>query len=656
MVIWNLQQPRRRLAFVSAIVAADVCLFMGEPAFAANTAQQISARDLSNLSIEELGDIEVSSVSKIAQPLSTAPAAIFVITHDDVMRSGATSVPEMLRLAPNLQVAQITSSQYAISARGFNSSVADKLLVLVDGRSVYTPYYSGVMWDLQEVLPEDVERIEVISGPGATLWGANAVNGVINIITRKSQDTQGGVLDLGAGNREQHGSLQYGGKINEDVSYRVYVDGFVRKNNVTANGVNARDGWEKVQGGFRFDWAPENDVVTLQGDAYGGSEGNLNSPDEAIRGQNLLARWSHTTNGGSVLQVQAYYDHLDLDIPGVAADKVTTYDLDIQHSFSWGARQHITWGGGYRLVRDNFPTVTSSVQLLQFVPQRRALSLENGFIQDTISITNRLDVIAGLKLENDPYTGVEPLPSLRVAWRMTDSDLVWAAVSRAVRAPSRLDRDLVQRTPTVVQITGGDFQPIKLIAYELGYRAQPTPNLSFSLSTYYNVYRDLRSAEPTNGRLPVTFANGMEGETYGVEGWTTYRAMEWWRLSLGFNWLHKDLRFKPGSFRIGGLQIAGNDPDYQISLRSSMNLNSNVTFDLDVRRIGALPAPPAPAYFEMGARLGWAFSERLDLSFTGTNLFHARHLEVSPTAAALQLGPVGVEIGRSFFAEMRWKF
>jgi iron complex outermembrane receptor protein len=225
-----------------------------------------------------------------------------------------------------------------------------------------------------------------------------------------------------------------------------------------------------------------------------------------------------------------------------------------------------------------------------------------------------------------------------------------------VRAPSRLDRDLVQRTPTLVLLTGGNFQPIKLTAYELGYRAQPWPNASFSVSTFYNVYSDLRTAEPTNGALPLTFANGMEGETYGVEAWASYSPADWWRLSAGFNWLEKDLRFKPGSFGIGGLQIAGNDPDYQASVRSSMNFGPGVTFDLDLRKIGALPAPPAPSYVEMGARLGWAVTDRLELSLTGANLLHARHLETSPTANTLQLGPVGVPIGRSIFLDGRLRF
>jgi iron complex outermembrane receptor protein len=636
-------------------------IFLGHTAaqaaeLAATNNDTPSLETLNGLSLEELSNIVVSSVTKTAQPLSTAPAAIYVITHDDIIRSGATSVPEMLRLAPNLQVAQITSSRYAITARGFNSSAADKLLVLIDGRSVYTPYFSGVMWDLQTVLPDTIERIEVISGPGATLWGANAVNGVINIITRKAEDTQGGDLHLGAGNMQQQTSLQYGGKLGEALSYRAYVDGFLQGDNQTLTGENAVDGWHKVQAGFRLDGNFGNDVVTVQGDGYRGSERSLGTPDKAVGGENLLGRWTRQLAGGSALQVQAYYDHLGVDSPGVAANYVSTYDLDVQHSLSWGARQHIIWGGGYRLVSDNFPAVLSATQLLEFVPQRRSLSLANAFVQDTISITNRLDLIGGFKLEKDPYSDVQPLPSLRMSWRRTDSDMVWLAVSRAVRSPSRLDRDLVERTPTGVAITGGDFQPVKLIAYEFGYRSQPSPNVSFSLSSYYNVYKDLRTIEPTDGALPLTFANGMEGETYGVEAWATYSPAEWWRLSTGFNWMHQNLRFKPGSFGIGGVEFAGNDPDYQASVRSSFTLSPALALDLDLRNVGALPAPAAPSYTELGARIGWAVTDRIEISLTGANLLHDRHLETAPVPSALQLGPVGVPIGRSVFLDTRLKF
>jgi iron complex outermembrane receptor protein len=615
-----------------------------------------AALDLSDMSIEDLAQIEVTSVSKRAEPLGDAPAAIYVITHDDIIRSGATALPEMLRLAPNLQVAQVTASRYDVSARGFNGGAADKLLVLVDGRSIYTPFSSGVNWDLQEVPADNIERIEVVSGPGGTLWGANAVNGVINIITRKSSDTQGLTAELGGGNTEIRGRLQYGGKISDDLSYRAYVGGFEHwDKDVTGTGAKARDGWNKVQGGFRVDWEPAADLITVQGDLYDGSEQQLRTVDEDISGRNLLARWTHAMGGGSSLQVQAYYDHIDVSVPNNFANHLDTYDIQAQHNFSLGDHQ-IVWGGGYRVLSDDFPTVLSAGQGVQFIPQSRTFKLWNLFLQDSFSLTGRLKLIAGIKIEDEPYTGVELMPNARLAWAITDTSLLWLAASRAVRVPSRLDRDVTQHTGSLLTITGGTMQPVKVAAYELGYRAQPLTDLSFSISAFYNVYPNLRSAEPTNGNFPLTFENGMEGKTYGVEFWANYRVADWWRLTAGANWLHKDLRFKPGNLGVGGLQIAGNDPKYQLSLRSAMDLGRNVTLNLDLRRIGALPAPPSPAYVELNARIAWAVSDKLELSLTGSNLLHAYHTEFGTIANTLQVGPVGVRIRRSVFVATRWKF
>jgi len=615
-----------------------------------------TASPLKQLSIEELMYVEVTSVSRTAEPLSDAAAAVYVITRDDILRSGARSIPDMLRLAPNLQVAQITSSSVAITARGFNGSAASKLLVLVDGRSVYTPYHSGVSWDVQDVLPEDIERIEVISGPGATLWGANAVNGVINITTRRSSDTQGASVNLGAGNLEQRGSAQYGGKLGDALSYRAYVDSFHYGQDVTASGADVGDAWRKTQGGFRLDWTSGADLLTLQSDFYGGSEDIPAPPDESLSGQNVIARWNHQLSNGSALQIQAYYDHELASEPGVASDDLHAYDLDLQHSFAWGARQSIVWGGGYRIENDDFPVVPTATQLLRFIPQERNLTLANAFVQDSIALTRSLKLTLGTKVEDEPYTGAEVLPSARLAWRLSDTDMLWTAVSRAVRAPSRLDRDLYEISGPLVIIKGGDFQPEKLVAYELGYRAQPTTSSSISISSFYNVYTDLRSAEfSPGGQLPVFFANRMEGDTYGLEIWGSYQVREWWRLDAGANWLHKNLRFEPGSSGLGGLGLAGDDPSYQASLRSTTIFSRNVLFNLDLRQIGSLPDPASPAYTELDARLAWTVSQSLELSVQGSDLIHPHHLEFGTTAAPLQLGATGVETGRSFFIAAHWR-
>jgi iron complex outermembrane recepter protein len=616
-----------------------------------------SVRSLKTLSIEQLMNVEITSVSKTGEPLSDAAAAIYVITRDDILNSGARSLPDMLRLAPNLQVAQITGSTFAITARGFNGPAASKLLVLVDGRSVYTPYHSGVSWDVQDVLPEDIERIEVISGPGATLWGANAVNGVINITTRKSADTRGGSLQVGGGNLEQRASLQYGGKLGEGISYRAYIDSFHDGHDLTANGTNAHDDWHKSQGGFRLDWTPSGDLVTLQGDFYGGSEDKFTGPDQAISGRNVLARWNHALAGGSALQIQTYYDYTKFSIPGVASDDLNTYDFEVQHSFAWGTRQNLVWGGGIRTEKDNFPSVLSGTQLLLFSPQRRTLNLADIFVQDSISLTPTLKLILGTKFEHDPYVGGEVLPNARLSWKVSDNHLLWTAVSRAVRAPSRVDRDLFEIFGPVVYLRGGDFQAEKLTAYELGYRAQPSANSSMSISTFYNVYTELRSAEySAGGTLPGMFANLMAGNTYGVEIWGNYQVSEWWRLAAGANWLHENLHFEPGSSGVGGIALAGNDPTYQVSIRSTMNLARDWLLNLDLRNIGALPNPASPDYTELNARIGWTVSPSVEISLTGSNLIHPHHLEFGTTSAPLQLGATGVETGRSVFIDGRWKF
>jgi len=610
--------------------------------------------ELSRLSIEELANIDVSSVSKTNQPLGDAPAAIYVITHEEAVRSGAANLAEMLRLAPNLQVARVTANSYAVSARGFNGTAADKLLVLIDGRSVYTPFSHGVFWDAQDVPSEIIERVEVISGPGATLWGANAVNGVINVVTRRAGADPGGALQLGVGDRTRRVGLQYGGALGEQLAWRGYVSGTDYEQSVTAAGANAEDAWRKWQGGFRVDWTPGSDLVTIQGDGHRGVEDQLATADQKIAGYNLLARWTHPVGAG-VLQAQVFYDYLERRIDRTTA-WLRTYDLDIQHSFALGSSHQVVWGGGYRMTDDYFPLLPTPGIVQAFQPIGRTLHFYNVFAQDTVALTPDLKLTLGLKLEHDPYSGEQHLPSARVSWKLSPDDLIWAAASRAVRQPSRLDRDFVQFTGGTLVLTGRDFQPEKLTAYEVGYRAQPSDRSSVSISAYYNVYDDLRSFEFTAGRLPLVFANEMEGETYGVEAWGAYQVADWWRLSAGANWMHKDLRFKPGSGRVGGVQIAGDDPAHQLSLRSEMQLGPKLQLDLDLRHVDDLPAPASPAYAELGARLRWAVSDKLEVVLTGSNLLHRRHLEFGSTGAAFQLGASGVETSRSVFLDTRWRF
>jgi iron complex outermembrane receptor protein len=648
------------MARAFAVAGSGLALLTSWPTAAFATQTSISPGDLDRLSIEDLAKIQVSSVSKTDQPLSEAAASIFVITRDDILRSGALSLPEMLRLAPNLQVAEVAGAAYAVSARGFNSGAADKLLVLIDGRSVYTPFLNGVYWDVQRVPPEDIDRIEVISGPGAALWGANAVNGVINIVTRGAGETVGGVIEGGGGSLDQHVDGQFGAQLRPDLAVRLYGLGAWRGSDLAAAGASGQDAYSTSQGGVRLDWTPGRDRLTLQGDLYRGGVDHSISPREAFGGQNLVLRWTREGAQGSTFQVQAYYDDLWRHIPTVASDELTTYDIDIQHSFALGGRQQIVWGGGVRAETDDFPVSPGNVTtpLTQFFrPTRRTLVIGDLFGQDTIALASGVSLVLGLKLENDAYVGVTPLPDVRLSWKPNDAGLFWAAVSRATRAPSRLDRDFYESLGALKVLVGGDFKSEDLIAYEVGYRAQPTARLSASISLFYNDYRNLRTVEYSpGGVLPGSIQNQMEGSTYGVEAWGSFQALDWWRLSAGVSGLHKDLRFKPGSAGLGGLAIAGDDPDWQASLRSSMDLPHGLSLDMDLRGVGALPAPASPAYAELNARLAWALTRSLELSVAGANLLHERHLEFGTTAAPLQIGASGLESARSVVAAAKLRF
>ncbi|MGZ3375961.1 MAG: TonB-dependent receptor plug domain-containing protein [Phenylobacterium sp.] len=608
---------------------------------------------LKDFSLEDLANLTVTSVSKRAEPLGEAASSVFVITHEDIARSGAMSVPDMLRQAPNLEVTQTSASGYVITARGFNGnpgvqSFSNKLLVLIDGRSVYSPLFSGVYWDMQDVLAEDVERIEVISGPGATLWGANAVNGVINIITRHTSQTQGGLVDVSAGDQGRQLGLRYGGKVSDDLTWRIYGRAVAQDGERTSAGGKAGDEWSRVQGGFRMDWAARpSDLFTFQGDAYRGSEDQPGAGDENIAGRNLTARWSHTAASGSNLQAEAYYDWVERATAGGGGKfRVDTYNIDVQDSFALGDRQQIVWGGGARSSRYRIDGTST----LFFTPASGNLTLGEVFAQDTIALTPTLRLIAGLKMEDDPYVSAAPLPNLRLAWSPDETVTLWGAVSKAVRAPTPFDRDVVEKLgPTAPPQLIGDanFQHEKLTAYELGARFHPSSAASFTLSTFYNNYDELRTIELSPGRtLPLLWGNMLMGSTYGVEAWGEVRLRPWWRVSGGVSTLHEDLRFKAGSTGIGGPRQDGEDPKVQASLKSSMDLGQSFTLDGQVRYVGALPNQVVAAYTELDSRLGWNLTDRLQISVVGHNLLHARHVEY----------PGGEAIQRAVSADLQWRF
>ena len=619
---------------------ALVCLLAQSAAVFAQDADTAprSAASVLRLSIEELAEIEVSIVSKRPQRLRDAAAAVYVITREDIRRAGVSTIPEALRLAPNLQVARVSSSSYAITARGFNNNSANKLLVMIDGRSVYTPLHSGVFWDAQDVMLTDIERIEVVSGPGGTLWGANAVNGVINILTRAAVDTQGTLALAEAGNRDMGVAVRHGLQLGDDVSLRLHAQSQRFDNTVRESGAAATDEWRRKAIGFRADASRSGDTMTLQGDAYDGSLQSASTADSAISGANLLARWHRPLADGASFRVQAYIDQYKRDMPALFSQRLKTYDVDVQHHFTPWQGHEVVLGGGVREQRDR----TTGGALLAFVPANSTLRLVNVFAQDTVQLSDRLKLTAGAKLERNTYTGWEFQPSLRLARNTGEQDLLWTAISRAVRTPSRLDRDFqvfVNLAPPYngMLLGGPAFRSERLTAYEIGYRSQPTPKASFSVSAYYNRYDRLRSVEPAGGDNFV-LGNGVAGRAYGFELWGKYQVHERWRLSAGYNRLDLKLRFEPGSADPGNAGAGGNDPDYQFSVRSSLDLPYGMSLDVGLRAIGALPNPPVPSYVALDARLAWVLARGVEFSLAGFNLTDSRHPEFGTPGTRSELG------------------
>lgn len=644
-------QPRSQaLRSLGALGALALGILATLPVRAAD--EQSPEDALAGMSLKQLSDVEVTTVSKQAEPLSHAPAAIYVITHDEIVRSGLTSLPEVLRLAPNLMVRQLTASSWAISARGFDGNQADqgfsnKILILIDGRSVYSPLYSGVYFDTQNVLLDDVDRIEVLSGPGATLWGANAVNGVINIITKPAYITQGALSEVATGNQGTFVDSRYGGNINDYADYRVYALGSYRDALQLSDGASAHDPWWNAQGGFRIDSSHGQDHWTAQGDAYRALEDQVGSLDQQLTGANVLARWTHDT-AQSNLQVQAYFDQTQRNIPPTGPGFVLhTYDAEIQQSVALGSLDRLIWGAGGRL---NDYDIRSSSTLL-FVPSHRALTLGDFFAQDTLTLLSSLDFILGAKMEDDPYSGWAFLPDARLSWAVNSTNELWAAASQAVRAPTPFDEDVRELAGSQLFLTGNPaFRPERLDAFEIGYRGEPSERFTLSASVYYDYYSDLRNIAlgPPPGYLPLYWGNAIEGHTYGLEAWADIQVTRWWRLSPGVAAIHEDLRFQPGTPQIVSIAQVSDDPSAQGSLTSSMNLTCRLSFDTSIRYVSRLPDPELPGYYEMNARLGFLISSGLELSLSGENLLHNRHLEYP--------APDGEAIPRSGTLRVRWQY
>jgi iron complex outermembrane recepter protein len=594
-------------------------------------------RDMAELSLEELANIQVTSVSKRSESLSNAAASIFVITGNDIRRSGATSLPEALRLAPNLQVARVDARNYAVTARGFSSPFENKLLVLIDGRTVYSPLFSGVFWDVQDVVLDDVERIEVISGPGATLWGANAVNGVINIITKPAGATQGVLLGATVGRDARDGAVRYGGTLGADGHYRAYAKHAENDDTHTAAGATVPFGWHRDQAGFRSDWGDPAQGLTVQGDVADARLRQAGTRDIRVGGANLLGRMSRTFADGSSGTVQLYWDHTERDQPLAFHERLDTFDLQLQHAVRLAGNHHVVWGGGYRLGRDRVENGAA----FGFLPGSLNLHWANLFAQDEIALADKLRVTAGLKLEDNNYTGVELLPTLRLAWNPRPAALVWSSLSRAVRAPSRIDRDFYSPTnPPVVggvpqyRVAGGpDFASETANVFELGYRAQPHAALSYSATLFFSRYDRLRTLEPNPHGTGSVFENLADGLTRGIEAWAGWQVADGWRLSGGGVVQRVGTSLRPGSRDLSGTTgLFTSDPNHYWSVRSSYDLGDGHEFDLTLRHVGALPKPAVPAYTALDARYGWRVGPGLDLSLIAQNLFDPRHAEFGAPA------------------------
>ncbi|MFI4966575.1 MAG: TonB-dependent receptor plug domain-containing protein [Caulobacterales bacterium] len=609
---------------------------------AEEVAGDTTVEKLKDFSLEDLANLTVVSVSKRPEPLSEAPASVFVITADDIRRSGATSLPEALRLAPNLEVARINASEYAITARGMNSAESsNKLLVMVNGRSVYEPIGSGVLWQQVDVALATVERIEVVSGPGGALWGANAVNGVINIITRGAID--GLNVEAGAGDRERNATVTWGGALG-GLSARGTVSAFDRSGLDRAPGDKTDDGFRGVMGNFRVEGGDSAFGYTVSANAY---NNHVDTADGRLWGGSLIGRIDKTLGNGSSLDVQAYVARDDRSAVDTH-ERRDTYNLQVQDSTTIG-RHQLVFGGEARIWREYF----LSTNIFHFANPQATISLGAIFVQDVVALRPDLKLTAGLKLEDNSYSGLDWMPNLRLAWTPNDASLVWAAASRAVRTPNRIERELQANG---VLLPSPNFQSESLWAFEAGYRAQPTTRLSFSLSAFYDVYDDLRIDQFTPRTIvPIVLQNGGAGESYGLEAWGTFTVTDWWRLRAGANTLQRDFHTKDGHNDLTQLQIAGLDPRYQAQLRSDMQLGPRVDLDLALRRVGRVTGVSgvqnAPAYTEADARLGWKIRERLELSLSGFNLLNDHHLEINDAATA----PVRT-VPRSVYVGLRWGF
>jgi iron complex outermembrane receptor protein len=630
-------------------------------------------------------NIEVTSVSRKEEKLSKTAAAVYVINQDDIRRSGATNIPDLLRMAPGVDVAQIDANAWAISIRGFNNRLANDVLVLIDGRTVYTPTTSGVFWDELDVPLIDIDRIEITRGPGGTVWGANAVNGVINIITKNAADTQGAVVSGGGGSQgAAQGLAQYGGGIGQIGTYRVF-GGYSNQGNLTASDGRsaAADGWDMFNGGFRSDWRlSPADSMTVQGDFLQTSEGQTISVvfanqlplqrtfNDAVKfdSGNLLARWNHKLANGSDTALQVYFDRYNRDDLGVH-EALNTLDLDFQQHLKPGTRHDIVWGAGYRLMADNHTDGYGKA----YVPLSLTNSLFSTFIQDEIALSHSLWLTLGSKFEHVPYSGFEYEPSAKFLWQPTHRQAIWVSASRAIVQPSREDVSLRvdQYTfPTpgggfgVAEVIGNpNTRAEQLFDFEAGYRVQLKRRFSLDLATFSSYYRDLLTAVPeapfpNSGPgssyliFPFVFENIARAHTYGAEAAGTWTVTRRWRITPSLSAIHLATSNNADGTNVP--EDADNTPQLQAQIRSSFDLSKNLEWDLSAWHIGRLRDGgdgAVPAYNRLDTRFAWRLGEFTEFSVVGQNLLTPLHAEFHN---AYEVRRTLVE--RSAFGRITWRF
>jgi iron complex outermembrane receptor protein len=615
-------------------------------------ADQPGPAALKGLSLEELSQIEVTTPSKAPVSVLRTPDAIYVITGEDIRRSGATSIPEALRLAPGVEVARIDASDWSIGIRGFGSSLTRNVLVLIDGRTVYTPLFAGTNWDVQNTLMDDIDRIEVIRGPGGTIWGPNAVDGVINIITKSAKDTQGLLVSAGGGNEEQgFANFRYGGGNGSTFNYRLYGMGFTRSPEDHPPGQNFDD-WRQAQGGFRIDWQESaRDTFTLQGDIYDEVAGKSVSAtsytppysqiidsNALLSGGNILGRWKRVVDDANDLQVQVYYDRTDRQAANFAEVR-NTFDIDFLQRLRLPWRQEVSWGLGARVQPVDDRVVVSG---LQFVPNKRTDYLLTAFVQDEIGlIDHQLSLTLGTKfLKTNFTTGIDLEPSARLLWTPSEKQSVWASFTHAERTPSDSEENF----------------------YLLGYRRLLGKHLFVDATSFYNHYHDLFSEDiigspfletdpaPVHYLLPAQFGNGLYGYTKGAEIAPEWRPKDFWRLRGSYSFLHMNLGEAPHSQDVGTAgPTVGSSPRHEATIQSAFDLSKRLQVDLTYRFVSALPAQNVAAYSTGDARIGWRFSRQLELSIAGRNLFQPWHYEYGGDPQGL------VGIKRSVYAKLTWR-